>query len=93
MMGRLFKLYLEFTLARDLKLVHMMGNGEKMDTFTFEIMVCANLMAFYHIFADQDEVVYIHSFHACMYVWLCIVMYICIVMYVWLYVCVLHVCV
>ena len=58
MMGRLFKLYLEFTRAKDLTVVHMMEiNGGKVDTFTFEVMVCVNFMTFYHILADRDEVV------------------------------------
>ena len=62
-MERLSKLYPEFTRAKELKVVHMMGIGKKMDTFTLEVMVGVNLMTFYDILADQDEVVYIHSFY------------------------------
>ena len=40
--------------------VHMMVHGKKMDTFTREVMVCVNLMTFYHIRAYRDEIVYVH---------------------------------
>ena len=65
MMGRLGKLYQEFMRRTDPRhtAVHMMGHGKKMDTFTREVMVCVNLMTFYHILAHRDEIeiVYTHT--------------------------------